>query len=66
MVHTVQNKSSIFLASLSRGDILFPLVECFRNDVKIGILEEQADYRFLHVSSLLLRLFSQVVVDLLW
>ena len=33
--------------------------------VKVSILEEKANNSLLHVCSLLLRLFSQVVVDLL-
>ena len=64
MVETVEDKPSVLFDSLSGSYPVLPLVEGLGNDVKVSVLEEQSNHCLLHVGSLLLRLLTQILVDL--
>jgi len=66
MIKAIENESCIFFYSFSASDPIFPLVKCFRDNVEISIFKEKSNYSFLHICSLLFRLFSQIFIYLLW
>lgn len=66
VVHPVDNLYGFCLRSFSLAHIGLQLVECFRNDREVAILEEERDDSLLHVGSLLTCLRGQVLVNLLW
>jgi hypothetical protein len=65
VIKAIQNQPGVLLHSLSGLDPFFPLVKGFRNDVKVSVLEEEANHCLLHVGSLGLGLGGQVLIDLL-
>ena len=61
MIHRVNCVANPLLAQFSLLDPPTPLVESLRDDFKVGVSEKEAHYRTMHLTFLLLILFSEVL-----
>ena len=62
-MHRVNDKTSGLLHALALLDELSPAIESFGNNVEFTILEEERDYRLVHIGLLLLSPFLNELLN---